>query len=74
MENTTDAVVIMKDMIRDKPQLQQMYYEASKEKEETENVPILEEMKPPSNLAQYSGTVTLSEDPLTFQARIRSER
>ena len=34
---------------------------------------ILENAKPASRLAQYAGTITLTEDPLVFQERIRSE-
>jgi hypothetical protein len=34
---------------------------------------ILEDVKPASHLAQYAGTITLTEDPLIFQKRIRSE-
>ena len=34
---------------------------------------ILAHAKPASNLAEYAGTLTLTEDPLTFQKNIRSE-
>ena len=34
---------------------------------------ILLDVKPATSLAKYAGTVTLTEDPLTFQERIRSE-
>ncbi len=34
---------------------------------------ILAHAKPASNLAEYAGTITLTEDPLTFQKNIRSE-
>jgi predicted regulator of amino acid metabolism with ACT domain len=34
---------------------------------------IVENVKPASRLAQYAGTITLTEDPLIFQERIRSE-
>jgi hypothetical protein len=34
---------------------------------------ILEDAKPASRLAQYAGTITLTEDPLIFQERLRSE-
>ena len=34
---------------------------------------ILAHAKPASNLAEYAGTLTLTEDPLTFQENIRSE-
>ena len=34
---------------------------------------IFANAKPASNLAEYAGTLTLTEDPLTFQENIRSE-
>lgn len=34
---------------------------------------ILANAKPASNLAEYAGTLNLTEDPLTFQENIRSE-
>jgi hypothetical protein len=34
---------------------------------------ILKNAKPATNLAEYAGTITLTEDPLAFQERIRSE-
>lgn len=34
---------------------------------------ILENVKPASRLTQYARTITLTEDPLIFQERIRSE-
>ena len=34
---------------------------------------ILAHAKPASNLAEYAGTITLTQDPLTFQKNIRSE-
>lgn len=34
---------------------------------------ILANAKPASNLAEYAGTLILTEDPLTFQENIRSE-
>ncbi|ELS02735.1 hypothetical protein Xen7305DRAFT_00024530 [Xenococcus sp. PCC 7305] len=34
---------------------------------------LIEDVKPASSLDKYAGTVTLSEDPLTFQERMRSE-
>jgi hypothetical protein len=34
---------------------------------------ILANAKPASDLAQYAGIITLTEDPLAFQERIRSE-
>lgn len=50
-------------------------YEASSTEIEQQNdlKEILGEIKPPSQLDQYAETVNLSEDPLTFQKRIRSE-
>ncbi|MEM7557229.1 MAG: hypothetical protein AAF378_24705, partial [Cyanobacteria bacterium P01_A01_bin.84] len=50
-------------------------YEASATEIEQQNdlQEILGEIKPPSQLNQYAGTINLSEDPLTFQKRIRSE-
>ncbi len=50
-------------------------YEASPTEIEQQNDPkkILGEIKPPSQLNQYAGTINLIEDPLTFQQRIRSE-
>ena len=34
---------------------------------------IIANAKPASNLAEYAGKLTLTEDPLTFQENIRSE-
>ena len=34
---------------------------------------ILANAKPASNLAEYAGTLTLTEEPLNFQENIRSE-
>ncbi len=34
---------------------------------------IFANAKPASNLAEYAGSLTLTEDPLTFQKNIRSE-
>ena len=34
---------------------------------------ILAHAKPASNLAEYAGTLTLTEDPLSFQENIRNE-
>jgi hypothetical protein len=50
-------------------------YKASSEKTSHNNdlKKILEDVKPASNLGQYAGTITLTEDPLIFQKRIRSE-
>lgn len=36
-------------------------------------IDVVENIKPASNLAQYRKTITLNEDPLSFQERIRSE-
>ena len=50
-------------------------YEASPTEIEKQNdlQEILGEIKPPSQLDQYAGTINLREDPLTFQQLIRSE-
>ncbi|MGB5710252.1 MAG: hypothetical protein WBM44_04995 [Waterburya sp.] len=50
-------------------------YEASGEEipQEHDLNEILRDIKPATSLAQYAGAITLSEDPLTFQERIRSE-
>ena len=50
-------------------------YEASPTEIEQQNEleEILGEIKPPSQLNQHAGTISLSEYPLAFQQRIRSE-
>ncbi len=50
-------------------------YEASEEKisQEDDLKEILDDIKPASRLSKYAGTLTLTEDPLTFQKNIRSE-
>lgn len=50
-------------------------YEASEDElsQEDDLKEIMGNVKPASGLAKYAGTVTLSEDPLSFQKRIRSE-
>lgn len=65
---------IATDMIDRDIQLTVSYESSGEETPKEHNLnQILENAKPPTRLAKYAETITLSEDPLSFQEPIRSE-